>query len=409
MTKRRIILSLALVLIVMVIATVGVTQLQGKPQPQFSADVVSALSNGDTTGYARAETVRDFTFPQDHGPHPDFQTEWWYFTGNLADSAGRRFGYELTIFRRAIAPTLPQRSSDWATNQIYFADFALSDIAANQFYSRQQFSRGAAGLAGATFDPRLHVWIQDWSIAAQDDNVNTLHLQAADQPIVIDLTTHQIKSPTLEGDHGLSAKSTEPGNASYYYSLTRLPTDGTITVNRSPFQINGNTWMDHEFSTSALGPDDAGWDWFALQLDNGRDIMLYRIRKRDGSSEAVSEGTLVNADGTSSRIPLASFTITSPGQWASPRTGAVYPAGWHVTIQAASGPIVLDISPLMADQELNSTTAYWEGASHISGTDNGQSVNGYGYVELTGYNRPSGNVTGDNAASTTPRFGDTTR
>ncbi len=395
MSKRRLIVVVALTLTVIAVAAFGLTQLQGKPQPAFSADVVSALSNGDTTGYARAESIRDFSFPQDHGPHPDFQTEWWYFTGNLADSTGRRFGYELTIFRRAIAPTLPQRDSEWATNQIYFADFALSDIAANQFYSRQQFSRGAVGLAGATIDPRLHVWIQDWSITALDDNDNTLHLQAADEPIAIDLTTKQIKPPTLEGDHGLSAKSQQTGNASYYYSLTRLPTNGTITVSGSAFQVTGNTWMDHEFSTSALGPDDAGWDWFALQLDNGRDIMLYRIRKRDGSTESVSEGTLVNADGTSSRIPLDSFTISSPGQWTSPHTGAVYPAGWHVTIQASSGPIVLDVSPLMSDQELNSTTAYWEGASRISGTDNGQSINGYGYVELTGYNHPIGNTTPD--------------
>jgi len=215
-SKRRVIVALVVGGSLVAVTVFGVIQLQGKPQPQFSADVVSALGNGDTTGYARAETARDFSFPQDHGPHPDFQTEWWYFTGNLADSAGRRFGFELTIFRRAIAPTLPERTSEWATNQIYFADFALSDVAANQFYSRQQFSRGAAGLAGATFDPRLHVWIQDWSIAAQDDSASTLRLKAADQPIAIDLTTQQVKPPTLEGDHGLSAKSNQPGNARYY-------------------------------------------------------------------------------------------------------------------------------------------------------------------------------------------------
>src|SRR5258708_18788646 len=151
----------------------GVTEWQSHPRPAYSADVVSALSGGDTTGYARALTVRDFSFPQDYGAHPEYQTEWWYYTGNLATADGRRFGYEFTIFRRAIAPTLPQRQSDWATNQIYFADLAVSDIGGNQFFSKQQFSRGAAGLAGCAFRPRLERWIQDWAKTAQDDAAET--------------------------------------------------------------------------------------------------------------------------------------------------------------------------------------------------------------------------------------------
>src|SRR5260221_10920763 len=367
----------------------GMPQLQSKPAPAYSADVVSALSGGDTTGYARALRVRDFSFPQDYGAHPEFQTEWWYYTGNLATADGRRFGYEFTIFRRAIAPTLPQRQSEWTTNQIYFADLAVSDIGGNQFFSKQQFSRGAAGLAGAVFDPRLKVWIQDWTMTAQDDAAKTLRLQAAQDQIALDLTTNQIKPPTLEGDHGLSAKSPEPGNASYYYSLTRLPSEGKITVNGTSYQVTGNSWMDHEFSTSSLSKDALGWDWFALQLDNNREIMLYRIRKQDGSVEITSHGTVVNPDGSSTDIKLDGFKIDSSNQWTSPHTGAVYPSGWHVTVQAPSGPIQLDITPLMKDQELNSATAYWEGAPQISGTDNGQPVKGYGYVELTGYNRSS--------------------
>jgi predicted secreted hydrolase len=402
--NRRLILILITAVVLVGVTAFGVSQLQGKPQPAYSADVVSALSGGDISGYARALSVRDFTFPADHGAHPSFQTEWWYFTGNLADPSGRRFGFEFTIFRRAIAPTLPPRQSEWATNQIYFADLALSDIGANQFYAKQQFSRGAVGLAGATVDPRLHIWIQDWSIRALDDAAQTLHLQASQDPIALDLTTSQIKPPTLEGDRGLSPKSSEPGNASYYYSLTRLPTQGTLTVSGTAYKVTGNTWMDHEFSTSALGQDDIGWDWFALQLDNNREIMLYRIRKQDGSIEPVSHGTLIEADGSSTQIPLSEIGINAAGQWTSPHTGAVYPAGWHVALQAASGPIQLDIKPLMADQELNSTTAYWEGASQITGTDNGQPTQGYGYVELTGYNQSvSGLVSGNTGAQSNSR------
>ncbi|MEP7285534.1 MAG: lipocalin-like domain-containing protein [Chloroflexota bacterium] len=389
--KRQIGIIILIALVIVGGAFFGITQSQSASQPAYSADVVSALSGGDTTGYARALKVRDFAFPQDYGAHPDFQTEWWYYTGNLATQDGRRFGFEFTIFRRAIAPTLPARQSLWATNQIYFADFAVSNIGDNQFYSGQQFSRGAVGLAGATLDPRLKVWIENWTMSAQNDDVSVMRLQAADGPMTIDLTTKQLKPPALQGDHGLSAKSPEPGNASYYYSLTRLPTEGTITVNGTPYQVTGNSWLDREWSTSVLSKDAVGWDWFALQLDNQREIMLYVIRKNDGSIESVSRGTLIEADGSTQSIPLDKFKVDSTGKWTSQRTGTTYPSGWHVNIQADSGPIQLDITPLMQDQELNSVTAYWEGASKISGTDNGKPIQGYGYVELTGYNRsPSG-------------------
>ncbi len=385
--NRRLAFLLVAVIIVGSVAVIGVTQLQGKPQPEYSADVVAAMSGGDTTGFARAMNVREFMFPRDYAAHPEFQTEWWYYTGNLATAEGRRFGFEFTIFRRAIAPTMPARQSDWATNQIYFADLAISDIGANQFYSRERFSRGAAGLAGATADPRVHIWIEDWTMTAQNDPASTMQLKASDGPLAIDFTTREAKPPTLQGDRGLSAKSPEPGNASYYYSLTRLLTDGTITINGTAFQVSGTAWMDHEFSTSALSAGAEGWDWFALQLDNQREIMLYQIRLKDGGVVPTSHGTLVNADGSVVHLELKDFKIEVLDRWTSPRTGAVYPSRWKVTVQAPTGPITLDIAPLMANQELNSTTAYWEGASRITGTDGDKPVTGYGYVELTGYNR----------------------
>ena len=386
--NRRIPLFLLALIVVLAAAVFGVSQLQGKAQPEFSADVVSAMSGGDTTGYAKALTVRDFTFPRDYAAHPEYQTEWWYYTGNLATAEGRRFGFEFTIFRRAIAPTMPERQSKWATNQIFFADLALSDIGGNQFFSRERFSRGAVALAGATSDPRVHIWIEDWTMTAQNDDATTMHLKASDGPIALDLTVQQTKVPTLQGDRGLSQKSPEPGNASYYYSLTRLLTDGTLTVNGTPYKVSGTSWMDHEFSTSALSQDAVGWDWFALQLDNNREVMLYRIRNKDGSVVSTSHGTLINADGSATHLGLTDFNIEVLDHWTSPHTAAVYPSRWRLTIQSPDGPLSLDVTPLMADQELNSTTAYWEGASKIAGTDGSKAVQGYGYVELTGYNRP---------------------
>jgi predicted secreted hydrolase len=387
--SRRVGFFLFVVVLALAATVIGVSQLQGRTEPAYSADVVAALSSGDVTGFARATTIREFSFPRDYGAHPEYQTEWWYYTGNLATAEGRRFGFEFTIFRRALTPAMPERQSRWATNQIYFADLALSDIGANQFYSRGRFSRGAVGLAGATTDPRLRIWIEDWTMIAQNDDATIMRLTASDGPVALDLTVQQAKAPTLQGDHGLSRKSPEPGNASYYYSLTRLVTEGTLTVNGTPYRVSGSSWMDHEFSTRALGENAAGWDWFALQLDNNRELMLYQIRNRDGSVGPTSHGTLVNADGSSAHLELKDFNIEVLDHWTSPHTATVYPSRWRLTIQSPDGPLSLDVTPLMADQELNSTTAYWEGASKISGTDNGQPVQGYGYVELTGYNRPA--------------------
>ncbi len=387
---RRTLTMLIGIVVVVALIGVGLTQLSGKTEAAYTANVIASLSGGDTTGYARALAVRDLTFPADYGAHPDFQTEWWYYTGNLADPSGRRFGFEMTIFRRALAPTNPARASAWGTNQLYFADLALTDVSGAKFYSTERFSRGAAGLAGAVIDPRVRIWIENWSMEAQTDDATVMHLRAdgaADAPIALDLTTKQTKSPTLEGDRGLSAKSSASGNASYYYSLTRLDTAGTLTVNGTAYTVTGLAWMDHEFSTSVLSKHAVGWDWFSLQLSDNREIMLYRVRLDDGTAEPTSEGTLINADGTSERVALAQFTIESSATWHSPFSGATYPAEWHVTVKPKTGaPITLNITPLLADQELHAMAVYWEGASSISGKQGDQSFSGYGYVELTGYN-----------------------
>ncbi len=335
----------------------------------------------DSSGFVRALGPYDWQFPADHGPHPAYQTEWWYYTGNLASADGRRFGFQFTIFRRALTPTVVESPSEWRTNQVYMAHFTVTDAAGNRFYQHQRFSRGGAGLAGATVDPLFRVWLEDWEVAAQDADALWTRITAHAADVAVDLVLEQIKPPALQGDHGLSPKSDAPGSASYYYSLTRLLTEGTVTIGGETYAVSGATWMDHEFSTSALGDNAQGWDWFGLQLDDGRELMLGRIRLIDGGIEPVFGGLLVLADGSTRRLAADDFTVEATGTWRSPHSGAVYPAGWRIRVQTGEdGPLDLVLTPLIADQELTEGFTYWEGAVRITGD-----VTGYGYVELTGY------------------------
>jgi predicted secreted hydrolase len=390
-----------LIFVAILLAVTGtiyaIAQTQRSRAVEYSADVIVQLSGGDVSGFARAYDVREWRFPRDHGAHPEYQTEWWYFTGNLATPEGRRFGFQLALFRRAITPAMPERTSAWAANQVYFGDFAVSNIQDDQFYFTSRFSRGAAGLSGAVVDPLFRVWVEDWSVTALNDDASRLRITASGDydgtQYSIDFVTTRQKPLGFHGDVGLHKKSNAPGNASYYYSQTRLNTEGTLTINGTAFPVTGSSWMDQEFSTSVLSQGAVGWDWFAIQLDNGRELMLYTIRMADGSYEPTSSGTLIEADGTTVHLDLAQFTITALDRWTSPRTGAVYPSGWRVEIAAPGGPIRLEVTPLMKNQELNSVTAYWEGASRITGTDSGRPVTGYGYVELTGYNTQARGVT----------------
>ena len=336
----------------------------------------------DSTGFARVTGPQPLSFPADYGAHPDYQSEWWYYTGNLADAAGQRFGYQLTFFRRGLIPPAQQqtRTSDWAPDQVYMAHFAVTDVGANRYSARERLSRGAAGLAGAQADP-FRVWLENWSANAGDPGVYHLNADAGGQ--AIDLTLKDAKGPILEGDRGYSQKGPERGNASMYYSLTRLETTGMITSGGPTYNVTGLSWMDHEFSTSALAPGQIGWDWFAIQLDNNAEMMLYRMRRADGSADQFTSGQVIASDGTSTRLSPGQFSIDELGTWRSPHSGATYPAGWHVEVPSSG--LSLDIQPLVADQELNVSLTYWEGAVRISGSQNGKPVSGYGYVELTGY------------------------
>lgn len=376
----RIVISLLFIGLVLIFGISLIEPLNGsalEARTQFEAPPL------DKAGFARAIDPWDWQFPRDHGAHPQFQTEWWYYTGVLATDAGRRFGFQFTIFRRAISPLRPESNSEFRARDIYMAHFTISDIAAGRFYHDVRYSRGSAGLAGATASEqtaRYRVWLEDWQVSALTDDARRQHISAASDEFALDLTLTQVKPPALQGDKGLSPKSAQVGNASYYYSLTRLVTGGTITLGADSFSVSGNTWMDHEFSTSALGDDARGWDWFGLIFEDDTELMIGQIRQIDGSVEPAFGGLLVYPDGSTRALAAEDFSITVTETWRSPHTDADYPAGWEVQILGDDG-FQFSIAPLQADQELHGAgIQYWEGAVQVSGD-----VSGYGYAELTGY------------------------
>jgi predicted secreted hydrolase len=334
--------------------------------------------------FARATRPLPILLPQDHGPHFDYQTEWWYYTGNLRTEDGRLLGYQLTFFRRGLLPGAPPSGPGLATNQIYLAHLAVTDVAAATHAFRERVSRGAAGLAGAGSAP-FEVWLEDWRAESVNAEGSAVHLRARDAGLALDLDLEAAKPLVAHGDRGLSPKSGEPGNASYYVSYPRLRTRGTIASGGPPAAVEGESWFDHEWSTSALGPQAVGWDWFSLQLSDGRDLMLFSIRRQDGTAEPVSGGTLVDPEGRARRLDAGDFRVEVERRWQSPESKAVYPSRWYVTIPSAGTS--LRVEPWLDDQEMRTSFTYWEGAVRVRGSQGGAPLTGQGYVELTGYAR----------------------
>jgi len=359
------------------------------PQPSPARASIQGLqADGDTSKFARALLARDLEFPRDHGAHDDFQTEWWYYTGNVTTANGRHFGYQFTIFRRALAPGAPASGASLATRQLYFAHFAVTDTSANTHQEFQRFSRGAGGLAGARADA-FRVFIADWSAEAVASprrpglDAAAVRIVAKSEAYAIDLTLDSAKPMVRHGDRGLSQKSPEPGNASYYYSYTRMDTRGTVTTPDASYAVAGQSWMDHEWSTSVLGAGTRGWDWFSLQLSDGSELMYFRLWQADGSEGVSSSGTWVMSNGSSKPLSRADVAITPVDTWRSPTNGATYPSGWRIRIAALGVDVVA--TPRLRDQEMNLSSTYWEGAVSLSGMAGGSAVTGAGFVELTGY------------------------
>jgi predicted secreted hydrolase len=344
---------------------------------------LSELLRDDDQAFPRAIAVRDFAFPADHGPHADYRNEWWYFTGNLDAAGGRRFGYELTVFRFALSPAFEAAgASSWETNQVYIGHLALTDVENGDFYVAQRYSRGAAGLAGAAATP-FRVWLDDWSVVASDSAVDaTWAVEATDRRFGIRLSVTPQKPIVLNGDRGLSQKSAEPGNASYYYSIPRLRTEGSVFVDGTEIPVQGMSWLDREWGSSALARNQQGWDWFALQLSDGTDLMFYLLRQNDGAPDPQSAGTWINADGEASQLALDDIELTVTEHWESERGGR-YPSAWQIRIPSRN--VQLSVKPVLANQELVTNVRYWEGAVDVSGTSDDVPIDGRGYVELTGY------------------------
>lgn len=349
------------------------------PTAQFMAGPAQA-------GYARARAPAALQFPRDHGAHPDFRSEWWYFTGNLADAAGRRFGFQFTVFRFALAPAAARRASAFATRQAWMAHLAITDVAAQRFHAFERFARGAAGLAGAQAQP-FAVWLEDWraeALPAAHTGAGAepfpLRLHAGNGEVALDLVLAPGRARVLQGEQGLSRKSAEPGNASYYYSYTRIPASGEVRTPAGRFQVTGEAWMDREWSTSALAADQRGWDWFSLQLDDGRDLMFYRLRDTAGGMHAFSAGVMVPPHGPVARLGAADVTLTPLRHWRSP-AGGRYPVAWRLR----SGPLDLEVHALLDAQEHDAAFRYWEGAVAVRGRDGTRAVAGRGYLEMTAY------------------------
>jgi predicted secreted hydrolase len=336
--------------------------------------------------FARATTARPFALPADHGPHFEYQTEWWYYTGNLAAADGRRFGFQLTFFRRGFSPGPPPKGRGLATNQVHFAHLAVTDVTARRHVAVERFGRGAGGLAGATGEP-FAVWLEGWRADSRNPDGSAVRLVARDEEagLSLDLELAATKPLVAHGDRGVSAKGDEPGNASYYVGYTRMSGRGRIGTGGGEAQVTGEAWFDHEWSTSALGPGAVGWDWFSLQLDDGRELMLSRIRREDGSIEPASGGTFVGRDGRARPLARGDASIDVLRRWTSPESGGRYPSRWRLRVPSEG--LDVEVEPWLEAQEMRTSFVYWEGAVRVAGASGGRPVSGLGYVELTGYAR----------------------
>lgn len=335
----------------------------------------------EAAGFTRVTGPLPFVFPLDHGPHPAYRHEWWYVTGNLTTPDGRHFGYHVTFFRFALTPHAPAVASDWATQQVYMAHFAVTDTQGEVFHHFERFSRGAQGLAGAQAKP-LAVWLDDWRLTGNTGAPFTVRLELADEAAAIDLTLAARKSPVAHGESGYSRKGDEPGNASRYYAFTRLATEGQVALAGQEFEVSGWSWMDREWGTSALGEGIEGWDWFAIQLEDGRDLMLYQLRRETGEPDAWSRGTLIDTHGDRRELLPDAYTLEPLDWWESPE-GVRYPVRWRILVPQEA--LVLEVTPRLEEQALTGAFQYWEGAIRITGEDSAGPVTGQGYMELTGY------------------------
>jgi predicted secreted hydrolase len=327
-----------------------------------------------------------YEFPRDNFNHPDFQTEWWYYTGNVRDPGGHEFGFELTFFREALTREA-QKTSDWSAPDVYMAHLALSDISGGKFFHRERLNRAGPGIAGVNSETG-RIWNGNWQIQWIG---NTQNLQAVSDQFAFRLALESQKPPVIHGIGGVSQKSAGPGHASHYISLTRLAVKGDIGLGGKKFAVDGTAWTDHEFFTHQLNADQIGWDWFSLQLDDNTELMLFRLRLKDGSVDPFSSGTYIDTSGKTTHLTQKDFDVRPLGDtWTSDSDHAVYPIHWQISVPSLK--INLDMTTPIKQQELAAKTplspSYWEGAIRLAGTRDASPIGGVGYLEMTGYDRP---------------------
>ena len=370
------------------------------PFPAHATDAAGHAASAAAAGasFQRAHGRRAWRFPRDHGQHSRYRLEWWYYTGIVRTAEGRPFGYEVTFFRQGLNPAPDRRGSAWRVGSLCLAHLAVSDLARGRFWQAANTGRDSLGLSGAAAD-RQRVWVNSWRADPLEASRDGVRLRAQNDAFGVALELRAERPPVLNGSGGLDRKGAAPGEASWYYSLTRLATKGTIRVGGDSYEVAGTSWMDHEFGTGQLPADLAGWDWFGLRLDSGEDLMLYRLRTTDGRASALSGGTLLEADGRVLRVRLAGPAAPGPQEgevtaaaapeqtWTSPATRAKYPLAWSIRVPRLG--LSLTVEPAMEAQEFQAAAglpfAYWEGAVRVRGERAGRPVAGEGYLELTGY------------------------
>ena len=345
---------------------------------------IPGAQSARATQFRIAEPGWQFEFPRDHGSHEEFQTEWWYFTGHLEGGAGRKFGFELTFFRVGVEPPSAPRTSSWDLRNLALAHFAVTDITRRQFRFHEKLNRQSPFTAGSATGS-LDVFNEGWTAVAQPDGSWRIRASAAGD--AIDLVLRATKPPAIHGIGGVSIKAATPGAASHYYSMPRLAAEGFVTAKGSRIRCRGLVWMDHEYSTSTLAPDQAGWDWFSLQLNDGNDLMLYQMRRKDGSIDSSSSGSYIDREGAVHHLTASEFSVRPTGSWRSEMSGGVYPMGWEIRVPSLD--LALTVFEVLKDQELITTSStgvtYWEGAVLTRGRSGGKNIEGQGYVEMTGY------------------------
>jgi len=340
------------------------------------------MNISNPASFKKVSSNRTFKFPDDHGPHPDYAIEWWYFTGNLHNHNGDHFGYELTIFRTGLPTSTPERNTDWVASAIYMSHFAVTDVNNELFYSFERFSRDSLNLAGALTEDSgdFRVWLEDWTVSGTGADMPSINIKAQNEDISIDFLLESVKPVVLQGDQGYSKKGDADENASYYYSIPRMKTSGTITIGPIAHIISGDSWMDREWSSSALSDNQIGWNWFALQLNNNHELMYYQMLLDDYTVDENSNGIILDPLSRKTSITHNDIVIQETDHWRSP-SGVSYPTRWRMKLPSES--IDLDINAYIPNQELNASIKYWEGNVSVTGMFKGKPISGSGYVEMT--------------------------